>query len=74
MLSGKVNKEVLLIAKKNNLFKNMNLGEFCAYKWDDDNNKAIRVTNDYLQMQIDGIESIPSFKNRGPFDESIMSE
>ena len=74
MLSGKVNKEVLLIAQKNNLFKNMNLGEFCAYKWDDDNDKAIRVTNDYLQMQIDGVESIPFFKSCGPFDESIVSE
>lgn len=74
MLSGKVNKEVLLIAKKNNLFKNMNLGEFCAYKWDDDNDKAIRVTNDYLQMQIDGIESIPFFKSCGPFDKSIMCD
>ena len=74
MLSGKVNKEVLLIAKRNNLFRNMNLGEFCAYKWDYANVKSVRVTNDYLQMQIDGVESIPFFKSRGPFDESIMSE
>ncbi len=74
MLSGKVNKEVLVIAKRNNLFRNMNLGEFCAYKWDYTNKKSARVTNDYLQMQIDEMESIPFFKSRGPFDKSIMCD
>ena len=52
----------------------MNLGEFCAYKWDYTNKKSARVTNDYLQMQIDEMESIPFFKSRGPFDKSIMCD
>ena len=74
MLNKKINKEVLRIAKENSLFKNVNLGEFCAYKWDDTINKAVRVTNDYLQMQIDDVPINVFFKSRGAFAESIISD
>jgi len=71
MLSKKVDKKVLFIAKDYNLFKNINLGEICAYKWDGDNDKPIRTINDYLQMQIDDVPVNDSFKSHNAFFQKM---